>query len=273
MFNKIKKIYFPFTINQIKSGIIYKWNILFYTLGGAIYVIANMFLWSAIFKNSSSSLINNFTLDEMIYYIFLTFIISNIVKSYASSIIGQQILNGSISMNLIKPMSFQGYLFFTNLGSLILTLTTTVIPYSIIFYLLAFNNINIAIPTITNVLLTLFSICMGFVTIYFFEMCFGFLGFYTQYLWGLFQIKSSLFLFLSGSLIPFTFLPESAEKILTFSPFATIGYVPALLLMGKFSTDMMYKVLLSQIIWLVLFAIISALVWKHASKRLVVLGG
>ncbi len=273
MFYKIKKIYYPFTINQIKNDIAYKWVILFYTLGGAIYVIANMFLWNAIFKNSDSQLINGFHVNEMIYYIFLTFIISNIVKNYSSNMIGKQILDGSISMNLIKPMSFQGFLFFSSLGNLITSFLTTVIPYSIIFYLTIFNSLNIQLPTIGNFLLTIASITLGFITIYFFEMCFGFLGFYTQYLWGLFQIKEALFLFLSGALIPFTFLPEIAEKILTFSPFATIGYVPALLLMGKFSTDMMLKVLISQVIWLILFAILSMLVWKHATKRLVILGG
>ncbi len=274
MFTRVSRVYMPFSINVVKAQLIYKSAIFFFVFGNMLQIVAKMLLWSAIYRNSDTPVMNGFTSDEMVLYIFVNTCLGYwLIGSSASQSISRQIQDGSIAMNLIKPISFQMYLLFTDFGSKITNIVLSIIPYSIVFYIVAQFSLDLEAFSIINVSLCFVSIVLGFITMFLFECCFGFLAFYTQYMWGLYQIKSALLLFLSGALVPFTFFPEQVEKILTFSPFASLGYTQTLILMGKFSEDMIPKVLLSQVIWLVIFAVMANLIWKHAIKRMVVLGG
>ncbi len=273
MFTRLKKVYFPFSINYLKTQFAYRFTMLFFVAGRIVQITATMLLWVAIYENSPNPVMNGFSSGEMINYLFLTSVIGWVTGSGAAHQIAREVRQGTIAMHLIKPISFQGYLFFMDLGNIMFSFVIMMIPFSIAFYLIAYFVLGVVSVTATGLLLGIISIILGYFTMYFFDMCFGFLSFYTQYMFGLFQVKTAVVLFLSGALVPFTFFPDNIEKIMKFSPFATIGYVPALMIMGKFESDIVPTLLLSQVIWLVVFGLLSLLVWKHAIKRMVVLGG
>lgn len=102
---------------------------------------------------------------------------------------------------------------------------------------------------------------------------YGFTAFFFKNLWGSNMLKNCIISFMSGSIIPFDFLPYSVEKVLNVLPFASLNYVPVLIYMGRYSKREVFIKLGIQIFWIFLFWGLSKIMWKIAFKHLVVQGG
>ena len=59
------------------------------------------------------------------------------------------------------------------------------------------------------------------------------LSYYTNSLWGINNFKSSIISILSGKFLPLKFYPPKIQKIIAFSPFSVMLYLPLNILMGK----------------------------------------
>ena len=87
------------------------------------------------------------------------------------------------------------------------------------------------------------------------------------------MMKNVVVGFLSGMVIPLSFLPEAIEKVFLFLPFSSLNYTPVMIYMGKYGgTELLYCVGL-QIFWVLFFFGLSKLLWKASVKRLSAQGG
>jgi ABC-2 type transport system permease protein len=78
---------------------------------------------------------------------------------------------------------------------------------------------------------------------------------------------------LSGQVIPLTFFPGLLGRLVFALPFAAIYSTPLLIYVGIIPPARWAISIGVQILWLVLFAALSSLVWRAAAHRVVIQGG
>lgn len=270
---KILRTYWPFASNEIKSNFAYKGRFYLFIVCRIFSVFILYYLWMAIYGSSETGVLGGLTQNEMIVYIFMSFIVSSIVTISISSDIGFHVIDGSIAINLIKPINYRGSLLAGALGRMIYRF---VVPSLIIWIgVELYKAVGLGLPVVSfeRIILFLVSCILSFLIYVLFDFCFGMIAFITTYIFGLAIIKNAILSFLTGQLIPLTFFPNEMQKIFEFLPFSSMNYVPVMIYLGKYNTQELAFALARQGIWVIILYVVGGLIWKKVTKRLIVLGG
>lgn len=266
-------IYLPFTKNVIKDNLAYKGTFYLTLLCKILSVFVSYYLWKAIFDSSSYGRIGGFTRAEMVTYIFMSFVCSNVVNISMTTKIGNDVTDGSIAMNLIKPISYKRKLLFESIGEMIYKFIVPSIFIWIgveVYKIFCFDNYLFSIK---NTIFFVISSILGFLIYFLFEFCFGMLAFYSTYVWGMEIIKNGVLTFLTGQLIPLTFFPMVIQKMFDFLPFSSMNYIPVMVYLGKVNDIELLFIIIRQFIWIVLLELFSIWLWNRVIKRISILGG
>lgn len=270
MVSKIKK-YIPFIQTGIKISLSYKWDFLFYRFGDMLEAFVTYFLWLSIFKSSKSQDLHGFSMNEMALYIFVSFFINILAKTGINEEIGNKVRDGSIAISLLRPISFVNTYMFTEIGIKILQMSMLFFP------IIGLLILEIMTKHIHIKLICAFIFCISFTFSYFinfyFNVCFGFIAFFSKNIWGSTILKQAIVSIASGSLIPLNFFPIGLKNILNVLPFSSLVYTPTMIFLGKYSMSYMLLSLCVQLIWIFIFLIISKIIWKVALTRLTIQGG
>lgn len=267
------KIYLPFIIAGMHEATVYRVDWFFRILGNSIGCFVSYFLWNAVFISSGNDSLNGFTLPQMTVYIFLMFLTTTVIYSEGIYTIGEEIRTGAIAMRMIKPVSYNSTFLFHEIGKKAIT-TYLIIPLIIIVTEL-YRTISLGYIQFrfSCFLLYIISSLLAYLINFFFNICFAFIAFFTRNIWGVNMIKNTVIGFLSGSTIPFAFLPDLLGKILSFLPFASLNYTPVMIYLGVYESKTLLFYLCLQLFWVLLFFIISKLLWRVSIKYLCVQGG
>src|SRR5512134_3076328 len=122
--------YWPIARASYMIGIVYRFGFLFTILGNIVYLGVAYYLWKSIYTYSDT--IRGLTFNETFLYVGLGSAIFILLKTYADWFIHYEIREGIIANYLTKPMDFQIYNLFANLGSLLMNLTAITIPTALI---------------------------------------------------------------------------------------------------------------------------------------------
>lgn len=264
--------YFPFISNTLKGTMAYRLAFVVSLFSRFLTLLVSYYLWKAIYASSNTDVIRGFTFDQMTVYISVTFLISIMIGMSGGSIannISWDVLGGNIAMYLIKPISYRGVKLSENIGMLISSIVTRVLPYYILFIILGFIHVT----SISTMFYFLCSCVLSFLCMFYFGFCFGLMSFYTTYFFGLNLAMNVVINFFSGSLIPLTFLPEGFEKIIRILPFASLTYTPLMIYLEKVKGQELLFSMALQLAWILIFYILGAIIWKKAIKKLTIQGG
>lgn len=267
------KIYTPFINAGLQEATTYRANWFFYIIGNIMGCFVSYFIWNAVFVSSGGQTMNGFTMPQMVVYIFLMFLTSTLISSDGTYGIGEEIRDGSIAMRMIKPISYNSTFLFQELGNKIMTVFVIIIPLIVGVeicrgLLMGSLQFNLAL-----FLLYITSCVLAYLINFFFNICFGFIAFVIKYLWGANMMKNSIIGFLSGSIIPLSFLPDTLETVFLILPFSSLNYTPVMIYMGVYSGASLLFYLGLQLFWVLVFWGLSKLLWKVATKHLCVQGG
>lgn len=265
------KIYLAFSIGSLKRSMAYKANIYMGTIGNILIVSVTFFLWKAIYSSSSKSVMNGFNINDMLVYVMITFVISLITFSDCKFIVGDEVRDGSIAMELIKPINYRKRVMFMNFGVFMYNFIFLFLPGVIIVTAYSFyKGIHIGIM---QIILFSVSIFLGFLINTYYSYMFGLLSFKFYNIWGISQIAQAIVMLISGSLIPLTFFPSIIAQIFSILPFSSIIYTPAMIYLGKYSTFDSIKAIIIQLIWVFIMSVLSKLVWNRLAYKLTIQGG
>ncbi|WP_180272746.1 ABC transporter permease [Konateibacter massiliensis] len=269
MFKLNIRSYVPFAVSEMKSFMSYRMAFFIYLLSEFFMMMVTYFLWRAIYQSSASPTLGGFSFEEMTSYVLVGFFTSGIVFSVPTMLISREVADGSIAMNLLKPISYRGRILAISIGSMISSGLMTLLPFMIIFILDGW----VIWPGFERFLLYFVSVLLSFLNMFTFEFCFSILAFYTTYFFGLNMASDVIIRFFSGALIPLTFFPEAVADVFRLLPFASMSYTPIMIYLGKITGGEMYRSLAIQLVWIVIFYLLGSLLWQHAIKRLTILGG
>lgn len=142
------------------------------------------------------------------------------------------------------------------------------IPLLVISYLL---GINIAPYSIFHGVMFIISLFLSVVIGFGFDILFASFALRLKNsVWMVTGIREAIFTLLSGALIPFSLMPEMAEKILSLLPFGSIASAPLNIFIG---TDETVRFLLLQIFWAAAIWIMAHAAYKKSEERMVSYGG
>ncbi len=267
------KIYTPFVNAGIQEVATYRVNWIFFMLGNAIACLVSYFIWAAVYSSGTKESMNGFTMPQMIVYIVLMFLTNTIIASDGAYVVGEEIREGSIIMRLIKPVSYNATFLFQELGNKLPTEIAIAVPMIITVEVIRTVLSGVLQFNALNLLLYILSCALAYLVNFYFNICFGFIAFVIKYLWGANMMKNVVIGFLSGTVIPLSFLPEALEKVFLFLPFASLNYTPVMIYMEKYSGAQLWYYIGLQAFWMLFFFGLSKLLWKASVKRLSVQGG
>ena len=267
------RIYLPFASNELKRQMAYKgafYLFIFISLFGSFI---QYFLWMAIYGSAENAVLGGLTKEEMVVYIFMVYVTSSMVMISISDWVSDDVVKGSVAMNLIKPIDYRMSLISRALGQVVFRFLVPGVFIWIGLEIYKVTVLGLAAVTVSRVLLYLLSCVMSFLIYVLFDFCFGMLAFFTTYIFGLQMIKQALMSFLTGQLIPISFFPEAVQRVFDYLPFSSMVYTPVMIYLGKYTGDTLAFMLIRQAVWVVLLYVLGSLIWRQVTKRLVILGG
>lgn len=181
-----------------------------------------------------------------------------------------KIHDGSISTELLRPMSFKGRMIAENAGNALFNLIFRFLPALAI----AVCSIGISAPAgAGRFVCFLLSAVLGYGVLWTISFTVQMTAFWLVNIWSLLTIKNVFVNVLSGSMIPLWFMPEWMSGIMTFTPFSSIYFTPVQIYLGQLSYREIGLRCGIQCLWILLIYLVGDFLWKKGQKKLVVQGG
>jgi len=230
-----------------------------------------VFVISAIWKEfyTGTDLIAGFTLAQAIAYTCMATSLTLLFEVNLESFIGTKVRDGSVSMELIKPINYFSYVFFDRLGQACYSMLFSVVPALLILILL----FDLSAFEPANLLVGLSWIFLGYLLFYLISHISALATFITEDAWGVTYLRTTFVRFFAGGFIPLAFFPEALQAVNAFLPFQYMIYIPACALVGKLPEASFWKVIGVQLLWIFVLFVIDFLFWKIILKRITVHGG
>lgn len=267
------KIYLPFALNELKRQLAYKGAFYLFILVNMFGAFINYYLWMAIYGSSDQATLGGLTRNEMVIYVFMVYVTSSVVSISIADLVSDDVVKGTVAMNLIKPIDYRLSLISRAVGNMIYRFLVPAVFIWIGVEIYKVKVLGLPVVSVWNILLYLLSCVMSFLIYVLFDFCFGMVAFFTTYIFGMLLIKNALLGFLTGQLIPISFFPEVIQRVFDFLPFSSMVYTPVMIYLGKYSGKVLGFMLLRQAVWVVILYVLGSLIWRKVTKRLVVLGG
>ena len=261
-------------VTLVRAGIMselqYRGATLVIILGNLLYLVIVYFLWKAIFASSGEEVVNGMTFESTLIYLVLATTLFNFMEMYAVWEIGRNIQSGKIVLELLRPMPYKSYLFWSFVGSLVLSFFTTFLPTFLVVAVVTKGSIGFGM----NLLFFIPSVVLSVVINYNIDYIVGTVCIFTESIWGINIMKQVIVLLFSGVTIPLAFFPPTFKTIADCLPFRAIYDSPLTILLSK-SPQMgdMFRILGVQLLWAVGLTLFSKIFWSISIRRITVNGG
>lgn len=266
---KLKK-YVSLTRAGILESLQFRLSMLVLCVGNLLYLIVIYFLWKAIYASSGQDSVNGMTFHDTLIYLVLATSLFNFMEMYTVWQMGRGIQSGSIVLELLKPMQYKTYMFWSYSGNFVVNFFTTFLPTFIVVCIVTKG----AVPLGMNLLYFVIAVVMAVIINYNIDFFVGTICMYTESIWGINIMKQVIVLLLSGATIPIAFFPETIRRIVYYLPFQSIYNAPlTILLNGDPDIKDVAVTLGTQLIWVVVTMVISKLFWKISLPQITVNGG
>jgi ABC-2 type transport system permease protein len=268
--NRIKSIkkYLILTSQSLQMAMAYRGRLFLSLLSGLIQVLVLYYIWKVVFTRQVE--IHGFTLSSMVTYIFISYAVRNLYSFYTETAISRTIRDGSVALELIKPLNYQLARFFESLGSVLVEGLLT----GALVLVLGFGLFRITAPP--NLAAGgLFVISLGLSLLVNFALSYmvGLVSFWTTSLFGIINSKRFIMDFFSGGLVPLTFFPGWLQGVTLALPFYSVVHVPVSIYLGRLAGEEAYDAILQQAIWAAVLWGLGHLMWAQASKKITIYGG
>ena len=183
------------------------------------------------------------------------------------------ITSGNIAYELARPVDLYNMWFVKNLANRLSRAALRCMPILIVASFLP-RPYGISLPVSPFAFfMFLISLLLGLFVVIAFCMLIYIATFYSLSPLGIRIVALSLTEFLMGAIIPLPFFPKRLQKIIQFTPFASMQNLPFRIYSGNIAGKEMLVNVLLQIFWLIILLIIGKFWMKRALKKVVIQGG
>jgi ABC-2 type transport system permease protein len=233
-----------------------------------IYVSVYYFIWKAIFAHSSH--VEGFDFSQILSYIAVGWIIRSFYYNNIDQDMAQQVMEGKLAMDLIKPVNIQLMYVSQALGESVFRLALLTVPTAFVL-LLVYPLRRPA--SVGHFAAFSVSVVLSFFLVAGINFAVGTLAIRLKSILGLLRAKYFLLELFSGLLLPISFFPHFFQSILAVLPFQYISYIPVLLYLGKINGWGVLKALGVQVTWVFVLLAFGDGMWRWSSRRITIQGG
>lgn len=249
----------------------YRFDFLFDLLSKFFPALIQVFLWTAIYTNSTHRIIMGYSYQQMILYTVMSIFITGILAVNIHWKISEDIKNGYLSKYFVLPIEYFWYQFFQFLGTKVMEWLMIAVGMGGTLYLfwlkkyveMDSQRLLIFIPVIV----------LAFALQYLLYYCMSAIAFWLGECGGVFIVLQVISLIVSGSIFPLDIFGEKVVWISGWLPFYYITYFPTNLFIGRVSNQQIYNALVVMLIWLAILKVFSRIIWEVGKKRYVAMGG
>ena len=233
-----------------------------------IYVSVYYFIWKAIYAQSPD--IEGFDFHQMLTYVALGWILRSFYYNNIDQDLAQQVMEGKLAMDLIKPVNVQMMYVAQAQGESLFRIAMLTAPTAVVLMLVY----PVRRPASTvHFLAFLASAVLSFLLVAGINFAVGTFAIRLKSILGLLRAKYFLLELFSGLLLPISFFPEAFQKVLQFLPFQYISYVPLLLYLGKIKGMGIFRALGLQLFWVAAMLAVGDALWRWSSRKITIQGG
>jgi len=233
-----------------------------------IYVSIYYFIWKAIFAHGDR--IAGFDFSQILTYVAVGWIIRSFYFNNIDQEMAQQVLEGKLAMDLIKPVNLQSMYVAQAFGESLFRLALLTAPTAVV--LIAIYRLRRP-QTATAFLAFFVSVIFSFFIVAAINFAVGTLAIRLKSILGLLRAKYFLLELFSGLLLPISFFPHPFQIILQALPFQYISYIPVLLYLGKIQGVGIARALGWQLFWVVAMLALGHVMWQWSSRKITIQGG
>jgi len=262
------KTYFEFArvgfVNILAYRLRYYTGVITYFINVTVYY----FIWRAIFLNSDR--IEGFNLRQMVTYVALGWIIRSFYFSTIDQDMANDVMEGKISMTLIKPIHVQWSVIAQSLGESCFRLFMLTAPAAVVIaFVFPISGPSSAVHFVAF----FFSTVLSFFIVATINFIFGTCAIRLKSILGLLRAKYFLLELFSGLLIPISFFPRSFQRVFAFLPFQHISFTPVLIYLGKIQGIRILEMLGIQFFWAAAIFFLGQWWWGRSIRKLSIQGG
>ena len=262
-------LFFKFASVTFQKQITYRFDYFMGILNGFLYVFIFTSVWRALFSQSDNAVQSGFTLNGMITYAVMAMVI-RISFTQDDAVIYRKVQDGSVSIDLIRPVSF----FFMNLAEAAGYSLFHFFARSVPILIISFFLFEIEIPLEPARLFAFaLSALFGYLILFLVNFAVGLLAFWFVEIFPFMLFKYGLLTLFGGGIVPVDFFPEVLKVVINLLPFQQILYVPTVILTGHAPLSTLPGLLSTQFVWVVFMTMLSKTMWGAGRNKLVVQGG
>ena len=113
--------------------------------GNLIYLVLIYFLWKSIFASAGTDVVSGMTFSDTLIYLVLASALFSFMEMYLVWYMGRDIQSGKIVLDLIKPIHYRSFLFWTQSGFLVMSFVMTFLPTFLVVYFLTDGTIHLGV--------------------------------------------------------------------------------------------------------------------------------
>lgn len=262
----MKKYWIVFK-KSLKSETIYRSATLAGIAGSLLGFFMQVFLWKALL---GAGVRQDTSFSDMLLYVIINSFMLELTRTNVAGIIENSMTDGTISMELLRPMSYKTYLLMNALGKNTYGTLTRTVPVLIVS---AFMVQGVPMPDLHSLLLFIVSAFLGILLMFEVTYLAGLLAFWLQRCWFIEFYLMGLERIFGGTMIPIWFYPDFLKKMSFFLPFRYMTFEPINFFLGKTPLEEAWLPVFMALFWLAVLNVLDKCVWQMAVKRLTVNGG
>jgi ABC-2 type transport system permease protein len=223
-------------------------------------------VWTALYAQNAAPA--GVPLHAILTYTTVALLMSLVLEIDGTRAIREKIREGTIATDLMKPISLPMYFFSDGVGMTLLH-GMLIVPA----LLLSLFIVRVDVPAPHVLAAFALSFLLGYLVNFMLNFLMNCVAFWTLETFAIQLVVRWVSDLLSGQIVPLIFFPGVLQKVVLALPFAAIYSTPLLIYLGKIPPSGYLGAVAAQAGWGVAFALLSAVVWRAAQRRVVVQGG
>jgi len=223
-------------------------------------------VWTALYAQNAAPA--GVPLHAVLTYTTIALLMSLVLEIDGTRAIRDKIREGTIATDLMKPISLPLYFFSDGVGMTLLH-AVLLVPALVLSLVI----VRIDVPPAHVLLAFAFSFVLGYLVNFCLNFLMNCVAFWTLETFAIQLMIRWVSDLLSGQIVPLIFFPGVLQKVVLALPFAAIYSTPLLIYLGTIPPSRYAVAFAVQAAWCAGFAVLAALVWRSAQRRIVVQGG
>lgn len=235
-------------------------------------LIVGAIIFTSVYAFGNFDSIHGYSLTQIVWYIGGMQIVGTIIWNFAAGRLSNQILDGSLSIHLLKPASIFMFEFANAVALRVVGILFEFFPVLIIQMLLFFPDFI----TFGSTLKFILCVFLSFFLFFLLNFAVGMTAFYMKNNSSMIALKTILTAFAGGTIIPIEFFPDWLQRLSVVLPFRYLYYEPLQFFLNREAAGgwgYFVNVLGMQLLWIAVFFVGIKLVWPQVIKRYCAVGG